>query len=102
MTQVKWLTRIDAVTEPFDGYQQRVAYRYWRDASLAEPVGPFAWRRWSARWDATPGEHVLACRATDAAGNQLTEPNLRPQSENGQNRSQSVTWRSRRGRPARR
>jgi DMSO/TMAO reductase YedYZ molybdopterin-dependent catalytic subunit len=28
MTQVKWLTRIEAVTEPFSGYQQSVAYRY--------------------------------------------------------------------------
>jgi sulfane dehydrogenase subunit SoxC len=31
MTSVKWLTRISAVTEPFQGYQQRVAYRYQRD-----------------------------------------------------------------------
>jgi DMSO/TMAO reductase YedYZ molybdopterin-dependent catalytic subunit len=28
MTQVKWLRRIEAVTRPFDGYQQRVAYWY--------------------------------------------------------------------------
>ncbi len=28
MTHVKWLTRIDVVTEPFEGYQQRVAYFY--------------------------------------------------------------------------
>ena len=28
MTSVKWLTRITAVTEPFRGYQQAVAYRY--------------------------------------------------------------------------
>lgn len=32
MTSVKWLTRIEAVTEPFDGYQQAVAYRYQQDA----------------------------------------------------------------------
>ena len=32
MTSVKWLTRIDAVTKPFEGYQQRVAYYYRRDA----------------------------------------------------------------------
>jgi DMSO/TMAO reductase YedYZ molybdopterin-dependent catalytic subunit len=31
MTSVKWLTRIQAVTEPFDGYQQAVAYRYQQD-----------------------------------------------------------------------
>ncbi|MFB3739133.1 MAG: sulfite oxidase [Candidatus Velamenicoccus archaeovorus] len=28
MTSVKWLTRIDAVTEPFEGYQQVPAYRF--------------------------------------------------------------------------
>ncbi len=131
MTQVKWLRRIEAVTTPFDGYQQRVAYWYkqnatevgepvtrirpralmvppgfpdfltrrrtleqgtvlvagrawsgggpivkvelavdggWRPAVLDAPAGDFAWRRWSCAWEATPGEHVLACRATDATG----------------------------------
>jgi DMSO/TMAO reductase YedYZ molybdopterin-dependent catalytic subunit len=28
MTHVKWLSRIEAVDEPFAGYQQRIAYRY--------------------------------------------------------------------------
>jgi hypothetical protein len=32
-------------------------------------MGDFAWRRWTYSWHATPGEHVLSCRATDAAGN---------------------------------
>lgn len=40
----------------------------WTDADLQEPVGPFAWREWTLRWDAAPGEHILSCRATDAAG----------------------------------
>jgi DMSO/TMAO reductase YedYZ molybdopterin-dependent catalytic subunit len=138
MTSVKWLTRIEAVTEPFEGYQQAVSYRYqrdeddpgervrrirvralmippgypdfpgrrryveagsvllrgrawsgegevtgvevgvddvWRGADLEAPVGEFAWRGWSCRWEAEPGEHVLSCRATDAAGNhQPVEP----------------------------
>jgi hypothetical protein len=26
------------------------------------------WRQWSWRWDATPGDHVLQVRATDADG----------------------------------
>ena len=131
MTSVKWLTRITAVTEPFAGYQQAVAYRYqrdeddagvgvsrirvralmippghpdfltrrrvvepglvtvqgrawsghgevvrvqlgvdgaWHDAELEPALGPFAWRGWTAAWQATPGEHELSCRATDAAG----------------------------------
>jgi DMSO/TMAO reductase YedYZ molybdopterin-dependent catalytic subunit len=135
MTSVKWLRRIEAVTEPFDGYQQAAAYLYqqdeddpgervtrirvralmippghpdfltrrrfvdagrvvlsgrawsgtapvlrvevgvdgtWEDAKLDPPVGEFAWCAWSWQWDATPGEHVLSCRATDANGN--TQP----------------------------
>jgi len=132
MASVKWLTRIEAVTEPFMGHQQARAYRYqafeddpgepvttirvralmippgipdfrtrrrhldpgpvtlfgrawggegevtavevgidgeWSPASLAGPVGPWAWRGWTFDWEAAPGEHVLACRATDASGN---------------------------------
>jgi DMSO/TMAO reductase YedYZ molybdopterin-dependent catalytic subunit len=41
----------------------------WQDAALETAGAPHAWRRWRARWQATPGEHELACRATDAAGN---------------------------------
>lgn len=32
MTHVKWLARIDALTKPFDGYQQKIAYWFKRDA----------------------------------------------------------------------
>ncbi len=132
MTSVKWLTSIEAVRQPFDGYQQATAYRYhaaeddpgepverirvralmappgmpdfftrgrlvdagrvsivgrawsgvapvakvevgvdgaWSDAQLDEPAGDFAWRGWHFTWQAASGEHVLTCRATDAAGN---------------------------------
>jgi DMSO/TMAO reductase YedYZ molybdopterin-dependent catalytic subunit len=41
----------------------------WTDAELGEPAGPDAWRGWSLRWAAAPGEHVLCCRAEDGAGN---------------------------------
>jgi hypothetical protein len=41
----------------------------WADARLGPSSGEFAWRGWSYDWDAEPGEHELACRATDAAGN---------------------------------
>ncbi|HSO39168.1 MAG TPA: sulfite oxidase [Labilithrix sp.] len=133
MTSVKWLARIDALTAPFDGYQQRVAYWYkqsadevgepvtrirpralmvppgfpdfltrhrvvergtvelagrawsgtgaiarvqvavdgtWSEATLGASRGPFAWRAWSFAWEATPGEHVLGCRAFDDAGHE--------------------------------
>ena len=47
----------------------------WRDARIEAAQGRFAWCRWTIEWDAAPGDHELACRATDAAGNsQPDEP----------------------------
>jgi DMSO/TMAO reductase YedYZ molybdopterin-dependent catalytic subunit len=47
----------------------------WRDAELDPGQGAHAWRGWHAAWDAAAGEHELACRATDTAGNvQPMEP----------------------------
>jgi sulfane dehydrogenase subunit SoxC len=40
----------------------------WVGAELEPHVSHAAWRGWSAGWDATPGEHVLCCLATDASG----------------------------------
>jgi DMSO/TMAO reductase YedYZ molybdopterin-dependent catalytic subunit len=40
----------------------------WDDATLGEAPSDFAWRGWTYRWEAPPGEHELCCRATDAAG----------------------------------
>jgi DMSO/TMAO reductase YedYZ molybdopterin-dependent catalytic subunit len=51
---------------------ERVAFGVdgeWREATLGPALGDFAWRRWSFDWDASPGDHELSCRATDAAGN---------------------------------
>jgi DMSO/TMAO reductase YedYZ molybdopterin-dependent catalytic subunit len=43
----------------------------WTPAELApDELGRWAWRGWTCAWDATPGEHVLACRARDADGNE--------------------------------
>lgn len=133
MASVKWLTRIEALTEPYDGFQQVRTYRFrqtnddpgvpiqdmrvkslmkppgvpdwtsrrrfveagrcelmgrawsglgrgiarvevlvgeqWCDAEVVQPSGKYAWARWQLGWDATPGEHVLRCRATDCEGN---------------------------------
>ena len=44
--------------------------RSWTSASLEAAGSPYAWRRWSHRWDATrPGEYELCARARDRAGN---------------------------------
>lgn len=135
MASVKWLSRIEAVAEPFRGFHQAVAYHYqrseedrgepvtrirpralmippgfpdfperrryldggpvtvqgrtwsgtapivrvevgidgdWFEAKLAAPVGAWAWRGWSYEWEATPGDHLLSCRATDETG--ATQP----------------------------
>jgi DMSO/TMAO reductase YedYZ molybdopterin-dependent catalytic subunit len=40
----------------------------WRDADLGESFGRHAWRSFRIGWDATPGDHLLRARATDAAG----------------------------------
>jgi DMSO/TMAO reductase YedYZ molybdopterin-dependent catalytic subunit len=40
----------------------------WQDATLHPRAGEFAWSKWSCTWHAEPGDHVLACRATDANG----------------------------------
>jgi DMSO/TMAO reductase YedYZ molybdopterin-dependent catalytic subunit len=42
----------------------------WGEAELEPPEGRWAWRGWSFRWDAQPGEHVLCSRARDEAGNE--------------------------------
>jgi DMSO/TMAO reductase YedYZ molybdopterin-dependent catalytic subunit len=139
MTSVKWLSSIVAVTEPFRGFHQAIAYRNqrseadpgepvtrirpralmippgfpdfperrryvdrgpvtiqgrawsgaapivrvevgidgtWFEADLAEPAGDWAWRGWSYQWEATRGEYVLSCRATDATGD--TQPVEQP------------------------
>ena len=136
MTSVKWLRRITAVSDPFDGFQMN-AYRVrqrpedagvpvtriraralmippgfpdfftrtrileagacrlegrawsgsgpvvrvevsadagasWSPADVGPRIGPFAWAPWSFEWDASPGEHELLVRASDAAGH--TQP----------------------------
>ncbi|MCF2529821.1 sulfite oxidase [Yinghuangia soli] len=43
--------------------------RSWTATMLGpEPEHPWEWRTWKLPWIATPGEHVLAVRATDAHG----------------------------------
>ena len=133
MTNVKWLTEVAVLTEPYAGYQVATAYRFrqsedeegrpvtlmrprslmvppgvpdfysrsrivdagavrlegrawsgrapvarvevsvdggasWGDAAVTHDLeGPWAWCGWFFDWDASPGEHVLCCRATDEA-----------------------------------
>ncbi len=40
----------------------------WRDARLSRPISDATWVQWVLDWDATPGDHVIAVRATDGTG----------------------------------
>jgi len=44
----------------------------WREASLAEQPTPRTWRQWWIDWDATPGRHIIAVRATNGLGETQT------------------------------
>ncbi|RKR90165.1 DMSO/TMAO reductase YedYZ molybdopterin-dependent catalytic subunit [Micromonospora pisi] len=44
----------------------------WQPATLAPTASIDTWVQWSWRWEATPGEHTLRVRATDATG--ATQP----------------------------
>ncbi len=44
----------------------------WVEAPIVEEAGPLSWVRFVAEWDATPGDTVLASRATDERA--LTQP----------------------------
>ena len=48
----------------------------WRDAELTASHHRYSWAKFSFSWTASPGEHTLMTRATDAAG--VTQPNSVP------------------------
>ena len=45
----------------------------WREAELGEAASGNTWVQWYLDWDATPGEHRIRVRATDADGETQTE-----------------------------
>src|SRR5690606_17714620 len=66
---------MDAVEVPTEGGTS------WKEAAVVGPdLGRFGWRVFALSADLAPGEHVIASRATDSAGNvqpEVTEPNHR-------------------------
>ena len=40
------------------------AGKSWRRAALGQDYGEYSFRRWTLRWNATPGTYVVAVRAT--------------------------------------
>ena len=51
----------------------RVDEGEWQNATIATPIGPQTWVQWKWAWQAEPGEHVIAVRATDGAGEVQTD-----------------------------
>lgn len=41
----------------------------WSSAALGTPISPQSWTPWTFAWDARKGNHIVAVRATDSAGN---------------------------------
>jgi DMSO/TMAO reductase YedYZ molybdopterin-dependent catalytic subunit len=50
----------------------------WAAATLAGTVSADTWRQWWYRWPATPGDHTLRVRATDATGQTQTDKQAPP------------------------
>ena len=50
----------------------------WQPAQLGPEVGDDYWRQWYLEWDAEPGRHLLACRATNKDGDVQTDVRMRP------------------------
>lgn len=44
----------------------------WQETKLGEVISKNTWRQWVLPWDATPGRHVIAVRATDTTGETQT------------------------------
>jgi DMSO/TMAO reductase YedYZ molybdopterin-dependent catalytic subunit len=53
----------------------------WYDAGLPGPQPQYSWARFELTWQAEPGDHTIATRATDALGN--TQPDRVPFNEKG-------------------
>jgi DMSO/TMAO reductase YedYZ molybdopterin-dependent catalytic subunit len=51
-----------------DAVEVRVDHGPWHTAKLAAVPGIDTWRQWAWEWQATPGNHVIEARATDATG----------------------------------
>ncbi len=65
-----------------DAVEVRVDGGPWHQATLAAVPGNDTWRQWVWYWDATPGNHTIEARATDATGH--TQTNVQaPTTPNG-------------------
>jgi DMSO/TMAO reductase YedYZ molybdopterin-dependent catalytic subunit len=62
-----------------DAVHVRVDNGPWNQARLAAVPGIDTWRQWVWEWDATPGNHMVEARATDATGYTQTSVDAQPE-----------------------
>jgi hypothetical protein len=62
-----------APTRGIERVEVRIDDGPWREARLAARLDVDCWRQWFFPWDATPGRHVIAVRATDGLGEVQTD-----------------------------
>ena len=67
-----------AQTRGISRVEVRVDDGPWQDATLADELNNVTWRQWFLEWEATPGSHTIAVRATDAEGNLQPEQRQTP------------------------
>jgi DMSO/TMAO reductase YedYZ molybdopterin-dependent catalytic subunit len=60
------------------GVEVRVDDGPWQAATLADAISADTWVQWVHEWTATPGTHLIAVRATDAAGDTQREQRVSP------------------------
>ena len=50
----------------------------WVAAELGDEMSDDTWRQWVLPWEATPGQHIIRCRATDGTGATQTDLRTNP------------------------
>ncbi|QIK77281.1 molybdopterin-dependent oxidoreductase [Nocardioides piscis] len=60
------------------GVEVRIDGGPWQPATLGPDAGDDYWRQWFLEWDAAPGQHFLACRATNNDGDVQTPVRATP------------------------
>lgn len=68
-----WASRVTVA-----GVEVRIDGGPWRAADLGSDPGLDVWRQWATTWDATPGKHVIECRARAADGTVQSEGPAEP------------------------
>ncbi|GAA5087315.1 molybdopterin-dependent oxidoreductase [Microbacterium yannicii] len=61
-----------------EGVEVRIDEGEWMPAALAAAISDDTWVQWSVPWTATPGDHVIQCRATSTTGEVQTEDTAPP------------------------